>query len=187
MTEVAKGVVDKISSYNIFNNFFPGIIFCYIIEKTTVFSIANGEFLENLFIYYLVGMILSRIGSIFIEKFLKKLQIKNRKTKDKEPFLKFAPYEKYIEASETQPTLQSLSESNNTYRTMSAVFITVIIVKLYEWLVYDLIQQWFEISEEIIFFAVCLGIVMLFIFSYKKQTYYISSRVEKYSKTKNCF
>lgn len=52
MEEVIKNVVEKISSYNIFNNFFPGIVFCYIVKHTTRISLVNGGILENLFIYY---------------------------------------------------------------------------------------------------------------------------------------
>ena len=42
-----------------------------MVKEFTRFSLADGELLENLFIYYFVGMIISRIGSMFVEKILK--------------------------------------------------------------------------------------------------------------------
>ena len=42
MKDVTKNLVEKNSSYNIFNNLFPGIIFCGIVEKTTRISFSTG-------------------------------------------------------------------------------------------------------------------------------------------------
>lgn len=86
MNDVARNVIEKISSYNLFNNFFPGIIFYYMVKEFTRFSLADGELLENLFIYYFVGMIISRIGSMFVEKILKSIKVKNKNTNTKEAF-----------------------------------------------------------------------------------------------------
>lgn len=36
MGEDTKTIVEKISSYNIFTNLFPGAVFCYIVNKTTL-------------------------------------------------------------------------------------------------------------------------------------------------------
>lgn len=184
MEEVIKNVMEKISSYNIFNNFFPGIVFCYIVKHTTRISLANGEILENLFIYYFIGMMISRIGSMFVEKWLKSLQVKDKITKTKKPFLNFAPYEKYIEASEKDAFIKVLNETNNIYRTIISVFLLVIVAKLYDWLFYDYVKCLGIVGKNLICISGCLIIIMLFIYSYKKQTDYIRSRVERYSKSK---
>lgn len=180
MEEVIKSTVEKISSYDIFNNFFPGLIFCYIVEKFTRFSFNDGEIWERLFIYYFVGMIISRIGSIFVEKFLKSIKIKNKKSKTKEPFLMFAPYDDYIEASEKCSFINILNETNNIYRTVIAVFISAIGVKLYDWLIYDIIVHYGTYGNNLAFIFICLLLIILFVYSYKKQTDYIKRRVEKY-------
>lgn len=91
MEDITKNMVDKISSYNIFNNLFPGIIFCSIVERTTRFSVSTGEIWEKLFVYYFVGMIISRIGSILIEKALKSIKVRNKNTKEIECFIDGAP------------------------------------------------------------------------------------------------
>lgn len=79
MGEISSRIIEKITSYNLFNNFFPGIIVCYIIEKTTRFSIADGNLLQNLFVYYFVGIIVSRISSLFIEKALRSIKVKKKR------------------------------------------------------------------------------------------------------------
>ena len=184
MNDVARNVIEKISSYNLFNNFFPGIIFCYMVKEFTRFSLADGELLENLFIYYFVGMIISRVGSMFVEKILKLIKVKNKKTNTKEAFLNFAPYNEYIEASENSPFIKTLNEVNNVYRTIIAVFIAIIVVKLYDWLFYDFINNIGVLGNNLIFIIICLLIVLLFSQSYKKQTDYIRSRVEEYTNSK---
>lgn len=184
MEEVIKSLVEKVSSYNIFNNFFPGIMFCCIVKQTTRFSLADGTTLENLFIYYFIGMIISRIGSLFVEKWLKSLHIKNRTTRTKEPFLKFAPYDMYIEASESDSFIKILTETNNIYRTIVSVFLVAIAVKLYDWLVYDYIRCLDILGENLIVIGGCLIVSILFMYSYKKQTDYIRKRVEKYNNSK---
>lgn len=182
MNELVKNIIDKISSYNIFNNLFPGIVFCYIVEESTRFSLINGDILENLFMYYFIGIIISRVGSIFVEKQLKLLKVKNKITKLKEPFLKFAPYDMYIEASENKPFITTLSETNNVYRTVIAVLTLSIIAKLFDWLLYDFVNRLGLVGQNLIFIILCFITIMLFVYSYKKQTDYIKSRVEEYCK-----
>lgn len=184
MEELIKNVAEKISSYNIFNNLFPGIVFCHIVERTTRFSFVHDNVWENLFIFYFVGMIISRIGSIFIEKWLKTIKVKNKKTNSKEPFLKFAPYDRYVDACKNDPFIITLNETNNTYRTIVAMTILIIAVKLYDWLIYDLVQCLGQVGNNLFFVIICLIVSVLFMYSYKKQTDYIRSRVEKYNNMK---
>lgn len=134
MEEIIKNLVEKISSYNIWNNLFPGIVFCSIVERTTRIILSTGEIWKDLFIYYFAGMIISRIGSNFIEKILKSIEVRNKKTKQKEKFLKFAPYGDYIEASEANSFIKVLNETNNTYRTIIAMLVVVMGARMYDWL-----------------------------------------------------
>lgn len=185
MEEIIKNLVEKISSYNIWNNLFPGIVFCSIVERTTRIILSTGEIWKDLFIYYFAGMIISRIGSNFIEKILKSIEVRNKKTKQKEKFLKFAPYGDYIEASEANSFIKVLNETNNTYRTIIAMLVVVMGSRMYDWLLYDLISGLGIAGNNSIFLIGCLVLTMLFIHSYKKQTDYIKARVEKYVKEKN--
>lgn len=185
MQDVAKNLLEKISSYEIFNNFLPGIIFCIIVEKTTRISFYTEEIWEKLFIYYFIGMIINRIGSIFIEERLKTMKVKNKKTKEKEHFLEFTQYSDYIEASSNNSFIIILNETNNTYRTIIAMLIVVMGVKLYDWFLYDRLYNLGVVWNNIIFLIACSLIIILFIYSYKKQTDIIRERVENYVKTKS--
>ena len=47
MEEILKSISEKISSYNIFNNLFPGIIFCSVMTKITRFNFATDTTIET--------------------------------------------------------------------------------------------------------------------------------------------
>ena len=173
-----KAFSEKISSYNIFNNLFPGIIFTFAINRTTRFNIGTDSLFENVFIFYFIGMVISRVGSIFIEKLLKKIKIKNKKTKKKEPFLNFANYDDFVNASEKQEDIKTLSETNNTYRTLISLFFLLVTVKIYDMFIHTLLIQF--VSKNVICVILFSLLSILFVYSYRKQTSYISKRVEKF-------
>lgn len=179
MEELFRSITEKISSYNIFNNLFPGVVFCYLIDKITRFSFTFNNIWECLFVYYFVGMIISRIGSIFVEKVLKSVKVKNN-----EPLLNFAPYDQYVEASKNDAFLRILSETNNMYRTIIAMIVLVIVVKFYDGFIYDYVKLLGKFGNNLAFVIVCLIITFLFVYSYKKQTNFIRVRVERYNSLK---
>lgn len=180
MDEIVKNVMDKISSYNIFNNLLSGTVFCCIVQKTTRFSFAEGDIWERIFVYYFLGIIISRVGSMIVEKILRKLKVKNRNTGKKEPFLQFAKYEDYIEASENQSFIKTLNQENNVYRTMISMLILGATIKMWDWLIYEKIKQFGVIGDNYVCMGSYILLIILFVFSYKKQTQYIRRRVEKY-------
>lgn len=178
MSELLSNIIEKVSSYNLFNNFLPGVITCYLIEKTTHFSILSNVFWQNFFIYYFVGLIVSRIGSILIEKTLRKIKYYNIKKRKKEKFLNVAGYKDYVAATKNQPIIETLSETNNVYRTVISVFLTVLLAKVYDMLVYNLLSRFICVSQDLVFITLCVFMIILFVFSYRKQTTYISKRIE---------
>ena len=44
MEDIIKNLVEKISSYDILNNLFPGVIFCSIVERTTRITFSTERF-----------------------------------------------------------------------------------------------------------------------------------------------
>ena len=178
MDKPVKIFAEKISSYNIFNNLFPGIIFCFAFNHTTNFNIGTDSLFENIFIYYFVGMVISRIGSMFIAKLLKKIKIKNKKTKKKETFLDFASYNDFVNASEKQEIIKTLSETNNTYRTLIALFFSLTIIKIYDMYIHAFILRF--IDKNIICVVSFALLSLMFVLRYRKQSAYISKRVEKF-------
>ena len=64
------------------------------------------------------------------------------------------------------------------------MFIAAIGVKLYDWLIYDIVVRYGTLGNNVAFIFICLLLIILFVYSYKKQTDYIKRRVEKYVSSK---
>jgi len=114
-------LLGKISSYNIFNYLFSGVVFVALATAFTRFSFIQENLLIAVGLYYFIGLVLSRIGSLIIEPLLKLVR-----------FIKFAPYADYVRTSKNDPQIEVLSEVNNMYRTLVMVFVGLILLKTYE-------------------------------------------------------
>jgi hypothetical protein len=81
----------------------------------------------------------------------------------------FAPYSDFLKAASSDNKIELLSEANNMYRTLSSVFICLAVLKFIEFLerTYPSISSY----TSIIFI---LLLALLFVFSYRKQSNYIS-------------
>lgn len=156
-------IFNKISSYNLFNYLFPGILFVVISAQYTSFNFTQPDLILGLFVYYFIGLLVSRIGSILVEPLLKRVK-----------FLKFADYSKYLVACKNDPKIEILSEVNNTYRSIIAVIVSVFILKGYDWLL--TIKTGLR-GESLSLVLVLL--LILFLLSYRKQTHYITRRINK--------
>ena len=154
-------ILEKLSSYNIFNYLFPGVVFCVIADRYLAIPLLQESIINGLFLYYFVGLVISRIGSVAIEPILKKTG-----------FVKFSEYHDYVRAAKEDPKIELLSESNNTYRTLlSAIFILCVFA------IGAHIAKSNPSFLEYVKYLILPGLVLLFGFSYKKQTEYISKRV----------
>lgn len=157
-----KEVFDKISSYNIFNYLFPGILFVVLAKVFVGYNfILENDFL-GAFLYYFIGMVISRFGSIIIEPLLKKTS-----------FLKFEPYAQFVEACEKDNKIELLSEVNNTYRTIVSMVLLLLLLKLYFFLDLE-----FQFTNDVAYLTFLFLLLLIFIFSYRKQTNYISKRIK---------
>ena len=157
-----KEIINKLSSYNLFNYLLPGTVLVALTEAFTSFSFPQVDLLIALFLYYFIGLIISRIGSLFVEPFLRWTR-----------FIRFADYEDYVEASKSDSTIETLSEQNNMYRTLCCLPIILIFLKGCE-----KIKEKFLWSDDGIGFILMLGMLILLLFAYKKQTRYIVKRIE---------
>ena len=156
-----KQLLDKISSYNLFNYLFPGILFAVLSRVITSYSFLQENLIIAVFVYYFLGMVISRIGSLVIEPVLKKLS-----------FLQFADYKDFIEASKKDSKIELLSEINNMYRTLCSLFIVLVLLRLYE-----LIESKLLILKSVNSYILAILLLVLFLFSYRKQTNYITKRI----------
>lgn len=156
-----KEILDKLSSYNIFNYLLPGVLFSLLVSKMTELELIQKDLVVGVFVYYFVGLIVSRFGSLIIEPLLKKIN-----------FLKFAEYKDFVSASAKDKKIETLSEANNMYRTFIATFILIGLVKLY----YLLTAEWTFLNDWNDWILVVL-IIGMFLFSYRKQTIYVTKRI----------
>lgn len=160
-------LMQKLSSYNLLNYLLPGIVFSVMLEQITSYSIVQKDLFVNAFLYYFIGLSISRIGSIAIEKPLKKIK-----------FIEFGPYSDYIKASKAYPKIEVLSEANNTYRTLLAAFILLGLAKVYE-----MISKHCNLSAETNSLLLVLSLGVIFLLSYKKQSDYVRQQVEAHKET----
>jgi hypothetical protein len=156
-----KEILDKISSYNLFNYLLPGTVFAVLATKLTKHSMVQGEILSGAFLYYFIGLVVSRIGSLFVEPILKMIA-----------FIRFADYLDYVSAVKRDPNIEVLSEANNTYRTICSLLILLLSLMGLDWLEarYPVLESW-ETP------LLLLMLLVIFLFSYRKQTSYITSRI----------
>ena len=157
-----KDLLEKLTSYNIFNYLLPGIVFVVLADTLTTLHFVQQDIIVGVFLYYFIGLIISRLGSIVIEPILKWSK-----------FVKFAPYADFVSASKEDKSIEVLSEANNMYRTFCSVFVCLIFLKIYEGLSisFPILGRW--ATEFLV-----IGLTVLFCFSYRKQTQYIVRRIQ---------
>ncbi len=155
-------LLNKISSYNILNYLLPGTLFAILAGGIIHHPVVQGDILTGLFLYYFLGLVVSRFGSLIIEPLLKGLS-----------FVKFAAYKDFVAASQKDAKLDVLSEVNNTYRTLASLFALLLLLKLYMTLEarFPCLKDW-----DTTILAVLL--LVMFLFSYRKQTSYITKRID---------
>ena len=157
-------IIDKITPYNLFNYLIPGAVFYILCDFILDFDILINQkhhIIINLMFLYFLGLILSRIGSLFLDLIFK---------------YRSNSYDDFISASEKDSKIEILSEQNNVYRTMASVSIVVFLVQVYS----SLVSFSFN-KEDIGMLVVCIILFCIFIKSYKKQSEYLCSRIKHFT------
>ncbi|HZW25907.1 MAG TPA: hypothetical protein VFF26_10525 [Gallionella sp.] len=159
-----KDILDKIGTYNIFNYLLPGVLFAVLVTQQTKYNLLQQDVLAGAFVYYFIGSVVSRIGSLVVEPLFKRLR-----------FVSFVPYSDFVSASKADPKIEILSEANNMYRTICALFVCVAITYGYE-----SAAERFPHLNDALPVVLVVGLLVLYSFSYKKQTVYINKRISTY-------
>jgi hypothetical protein len=160
-TNAMNELLGKISSYNLFNYLFTGVVFVILSKQFTPYSFIQSDIVIGIFLYYFIGLVISRLGSLLLEPLLKK-----------SGFVKFAKYSDFVLVSKNDSQLEILSEVNNMYRTLTAVFIALGLLKAYA-----LLQSKFAgLSNGGLYILFAIFLIM-FLFAYRKQTAYITNRI----------
>ena len=152
MTEL----LQKLSTYNIFNYLFPGVVFVILLKHVTNIYLIMNDLVLGMFLYYFFGLVLSRIGSILIEPVLGCTKI-----------VQFSDYARFIKASKLDNKIELLSEVNNMHRTIIAMLVVLLVTSICNG------------SATCYLTTGLLGLVILFILSYRKQTSFITKRIEE--------
>lgn len=83
-----KDLIDKLTTYNIFNYLFLRVLFVVLAKATTDYDFIQENNLLGAFLYYFIGMTISRFRSVIIEPILKQIN-----------FVKFRYYKEYVKAT----------------------------------------------------------------------------------------
>ena len=169
MGEVASSILEKISSYNLFNFLFTGAIFLVGSDVIAGTQFLSGPVAVFILIAYFLGMVLSCVGSLIIEPILKKIG-----------FVKFANYADFLKAEKSDGKILVLLEMTNTYRTLMSVFLALAGVKIgvamkdkYPALIPYVEWLWPFLTAA------------LFAFAYRKQSKFIHDRVQHHKHDQN--
>ena len=155
--------INKISRYNFLNYLFTGRLFVGVVDQFTKFSFIQSNLLLAPFIYYFIGLVISRIGSLLVEPILEMMR-----------FIHLTDYHQYLTALKNDPSIEILSEANNLYRTLCSLFLVILFLKGF-----SVLQEYYPILKNISELLLTCVLFIIFLFSYRKQTKYITKRITK--------
>lgn len=156
-----KDLLDRIEAYDLLNFLLPGILFSFLSGWITSYSLLQQDLVFGVFVYYFIGLVISRFGSLVVEPFLKWVGL-----------VTFSDYEDFIKASKKDDKIVVLSRANNMYRTLLSMIVLLILLRCYE-----LVKSSLMLGPTWDICILGLGLLVLFLFSYVKQTRYIRERV----------
>ena len=162
-----KTITERLSQYNFLTNLLPGTILCTMLRYLVGFNVGfSTEWYQLIVIFYFVGMVNNRVGSLLVEPILKRFRI-----------VKPIPYETYVLAEKNDEKIHTLMMENNVYRSCVSACLIVLIAFGYKWLM-ERFCFWAEYRS----FILLVGLIVLFVLSIRKQTRYISNRVKQADK-----
>ncbi len=154
-------IIDQVSRYHVVNYLIPGLFFWLMIDKQLNLNLRDENIWVVIVIGYIAGMVISRIGSFFLEPLVKKIGL-----------VKYVPKEQYIKAELKDKKIYELLTDSNMFRTMSAACIILLLGYFTEWILNRLqissLARWI-IGVTILF--------VIFIAAFILQTKKICSRV----------
>ncbi len=148
-----KAVVEKLSAYSIFGYLLPGSLFVILGERLTAFSLIQRSWIVGIVLYYFIGLVISRVGSLIVKPILERIG-----------FVEEPPYADYVEASASDSRIGVLSARNNLFRTLCAMVMMLIGLKIGEKVIG--ILPW---GADVYDFIMLVGLFTLFLLSYRKQ------------------
>ena len=149
-----KAVLEKLSAYSIFGYLLPGSLFVILGERLTSFSLIQRSWIVGIVLYYFIGLVISRVGTLIVKPVLERIGL-----------VRETSYDDYVEASESDSRIDILSAQNNLFRTLCAMVMMLIGLKIGEKVIGVL--PW---GAAVYDFIVLVALFILFVFSYRKKT-----------------
>lgn len=156
-------ILDKISSYSLFNHLVPGIVFVLLLKFFCGIALAAQDLAKDFILYYLIGLIVNAVGSIVVEWLFKSIGA-----------IKHEPYEKFLIAEKKDAKIATLLEVNNMHRGIFAAFIMIFTIKMIQIILDD--KNFY--SHDSVKVALSIIAMVLLGSYYVKQNKYITRRVE---------
>lgn len=173
--------VKKITSYQFFNNLYPGALLWFVICNLFHIQFNCGDFVIVFFVCYFLGMVSSRVGSLVVEPIAK-------------CFVRWSDKGDYVRASERDSSISTLMQEANTYRTLAALglLVTFILVACSVPDVWSVVLDFRMTACDYNIVPFCTGflfenaglilggiwVTILFVLSYIKQLRHIQQRIE---------
>jgi MFS family permease len=154
-------IIEKITSYNIFTNLLPGAVFAYAADRYYQTDFISEDILVNVFIFYFLGVVIGRVGSLVVEPVMRATTLKRQNR-----------YEDFLAAEKRDPKIQQLLEARNMYRSFIGLFLLLLLVAAYTYAeeLVPWIRDWRGIIVGVLFGG-------LFSIAFIKQDRFIQRRV----------
>ena len=156
-----KAILEKLSAYSILGYLLPGSLFVILGERLTSFSLIQRSWIVGIVLYYFIGLVISRVGLLVVKPVLERIGL-----------VKESPDADYMEASESDSRIDILSTQNNLFRTLCAMVMMLIGLKIGEKVIGVL--PW---GADVYDFIMLAGLFVLFLLSYRKQAQAVVRRV----------
>jgi hypothetical protein len=152
----------KLSSYNIFNYLVPGALLSIAAKRLGIIDLTDPDLATNLLTFYILGMIVSRLGSLILEPLMKRAGL-----------IRYAEYSDFVLASQKDVKIEVLVEVSNTYRTLASAFLCLIAGYALRGFpsIAEAVSEWLIV-------AILTALAVMFLASYRKQSNYVKRRVE---------
>ena len=151
-------IFEKLGSYQILTNLLPGAFFSLTVKFFFDLTLPTKNVGEDIVVYYFVGLIINRIGSLVVEPVLKKFH-----------FIEYAPYPDFVKAMKADLKIDTLSETNNYTRSLltcvlllPAIWILKALASKWTW--FSLNLEWGAIAFLFVLFLLIILLFFLFFF-----------------------
>lgn len=152
--------IEKLDSYELMTSLLPGAFFCISLKIFCGIEFPIENVVEEIVVYYFLGLIINRIGSIIVKPFLLKINV-----------IKEAAYDEYVNAEKKDSKIKVLMETCNYYRSMMTGCLLLLIMKCVFWCPLNI--SWFQENWRGI---LLLGLIVLFLAAYRKQMNFVCKR-----------